>query len=156
MSSDQCCSRNTTDSQSSFGMTDERSPSCEVGVSETFITFLIPHQQSKNKNIKYSSIKLINEVNIVNSVNLYQILSMVCGAVLGAQRKTKPKAPEHLSVLFRCVLGTLTFGARVSERYKKFDQYIAYGTIRGNMQQIHIEEGGPNEVVKTARRKSLF
>ncbi len=27
-----------------------------------------------------------------------------------------------------------------SERYKEFDQYIAYGTIRINTQQIHIEE----------------
>ncbi len=35
---------------------------------------------------------------------------------------------------------------------REFDQYIAYGTIRGNMQQIHIRGGGPNEVVKTAEK----
>ncbi len=47
----------------------------ELGVSETFITFWHHTNWSQKQNIKYSSIKLINEV--VYSVQPFGILSMV-------------------------------------------------------------------------------
>ncbi len=45
--------REMTDNQSSFGMTDEGLNYEELGVSETFITFLTYHQRVKKQNIKY-------------------------------------------------------------------------------------------------------
>ncbi len=39
---------------------------------------------------------------------------------------------------------------------REFDQYIAYSTIRSNMQQILIRGGGPNEVVKTRQKRALL
>ncbi len=87
---------------------DRRGPSTtrRVGVMETFINVLIP--PTSQQNIKYLSIKLINEVNIVNSKPTFtDFLSMVL-AVRIQPTKTKTKHADAFQ-LFRCVLRTLTF-----------------------------------------------
>ncbi len=59
----------------------------------------------------------------------------------------------NTQLLFRCVLRTLTFCNKgFLNDTREFDQYIAYGTIRGNMQQIHPRRRTELEVVKTAEK----
>ncbi len=69
-------------------------------------------------------------------------------------RKPRKLAPER-SIIIPMRLRTLTFDSSgFLNDTREFDQYIAYGTIRGNMQQIHIRGGGPNRVVQ--RQKNAF
>ncbi len=91
-----------TDNQSIFGMTDEGLNREELGVSETFITVFDTTPTSQKQNIKYSSIKLINEVNIVNSVQPLQILSMVLVVRIGLTTEDQTKHADAFQLLFRC------------------------------------------------------
>ncbi len=84
-----------------LGMTDEvPTPREELGgVRNVFITFLILPPTSQKQNIKYSSIKLINEVNIVNSVQPLQILSMVLAVRILATTEDQNQARRRFQLV---------------------------------------------------------
>lgn len=110
---------------------------------------------SQKQNIKYSSIKLINEVNIVNSVQPFtDFIDGISGADFGITTEDQNQARRRFPIIIP--MRFEDFDILINKGFlndtREFDQYIAYGTIRGNMQQIHIRGGGPNEVVKTAEK----
>lgn len=124
------------------------------GVSETFITFDTT-PTSQQQNIKYSSIKLINEVNIVNSVQSFKdFIDGLSGAEFGLTTEDQNQARRRFPIIIP--MRFEDFDILINKGFmndtREFDQYIRYGTIRGNMQQIHIRGGGPNEVVKSAEK----
>ncbi len=104
-----------------------------VGVSETFITFLIPHQRKSSRKYKiFINQTLINEVNIVNSVQPLQgILSMVLAVrILGLQRKARPvRALNYYSDAFEDLAFWLQKGFWTTWNLTSI---CAYGTIRGS------------------------
>ncbi len=86
--------------------------------------------------------------------NSYRSYLCISAVDFGPQREDQNQARRRFPLLFRRVLRTLTFWLTRAflNDTREFDQYIAYGTIRGNMQQIHIRVRRPNEVVKTAEK----
>ncbi len=146
-----------TDNQSSFGMTNGSQLYAKVGsVGNVYQHVFWYHTNSQKQNIKYSSIEAINEVNIVNSVNLYRFYRWYwrCGFWAYNGRPKPESLPERFQLLFSAFEDfDFIWLTRVFwRRYKEGDQYIAYGTIRGNMQQIHIRGRRMNEVVKTTEK----
>ncbi len=86
--------------------------SLRLGSVETFFTLIPWHHASAAGDIKYSSIKLINEVNIVLP---YSFIDGISGG-FWAYNEVKPTT---LSIIIPMLLRTLTFwlAQRVSERY---------------------------------------
>lgn len=110
---------------------------------------------SQQQNIKYSSIKLINEVNIVNSVQPFKdFIDGLSGAEFGLTTEDQNQARRRFPIIIP--MRFEDFDIFINKGFlndtREFDQYIRYGTIRGNMQQLHIRGGGPNEVVKSAEK----
>ncbi len=86
-------------------MTDEGLQLREELGAETFITFFWIPITSQKQNIKYSSIKLINEVMVVNSVQPFtDFIDGISGAALGLttedQNQARRRFPNYYSDAF--------------------------------------------------------
>jgi hypothetical protein len=113
---------------------------------------------SQKQNVKYSSTKLINEVNIVNSVQPFKdFIDGISGAEFGLTTEDQNQARRRFPVIIP--MRFEDFDILINKGFmndtKEFDQYVQYGTIRGNMQRIQIRGAGREDVIKTAEKKLL-
>lgn len=112
---------------------------------------------SSKQNIKYGSVKLINAVNIVNSVQSYdEFLDGISGrdsGIMEDTRQAKRRFPFIMPMRFE------DFDVMINKGFMddtdEFDQYIKYVTITANMQRIQIRGGGNREVIQQAEAKLL-
>lgn len=113
---------------------------------------------SQKQNVKYSSTKLINEVNIVNSVQSFKdFIDGISGAEFGLTTEDQNQARRRFPVIIP--MRVEDFDILINKGFmndtKEFDQYIQYGTIKGNMQRIQIRGAGQEDVIKTAEKTLL-
>lgn len=113
---------------------------------------------TQRQNVKYSSLKLINEVNIVNSVQHYtDFLEGISGADKGITvedtNQAKRRFPFIIPMRFE------DFDIMINKGFmndtKEFDQYIKLGNIRANMQRLQILGSGNEKLVQEAEAKLL-
>lgn len=113
---------------------------------------------SQRQNVKYSSLKLINEVNIVNSVQHYtSFLDGISGAdkgvVIEDQNQAKRRFPFIIPMRFE------DFDIMINKGFmndsKEFDQYIKFGNVRANMQRMQMLGAGNEALVQEAEAKLL-
>ena len=110
------------------------------------------HPTKGKQNVKYASVNLCNEVNIVNSVEPYK--DFLDGLVADYDKKRKKKViVEDKGQSYRrfpmiIPLHEEDFDLLMNRGFyygtKEYDQYIEYNNIRGNMQRI-AEICGANE-----------
>lgn len=110
------------------------------------------HPTKQRQNIKYSSISLCNEVNIVNSVEGYlDFLNGLAGEYKdksGEVHKSEDKGQSFRRFPFIIPLHETDFDLLLNkgfvENTNNFLEYLKYNHIRGNMQRI-AERCGANE-----------
>jgi len=110
------------------------------------------HPTKQRQNIKYSSISLCNEVNIVNSVEGYlDFLNGLAGEYKdksGEVHKSEDKGQSFRRFPFIIPLHETDFDLLLNkgfvENTNNFLEYLEYNNIRGNMQRI-AERCGANE-----------
>ncbi len=95
------------------------------------ITFNEPERK------EYPSVKLINEVNLINSVQSFS--DFIDESISGAERRNcrRPKSGTddsfHYSMRFEDF--DILINKGFMNNVKEFDQYIRYGNIRAYMQR---------------------
>ena len=112
------------------------------------------HPTKQKQNIKFSSMCLCNEVNIVNSVQSYsEFLEGLAGGYTdkyGEEHQAEDKGQSYRRFPFMILLHEEDFDMMLNkgfvENTKNFEEYIQYNHIRGNMQKI-AERCGSNEAL---------
>jgi hypothetical protein len=110
------------------------------------------HPTRQKQNVKFSSVCLCNEVNIVNSVQPYdEFLGGLAGGYTdrsGKEYKAEDKGQSYRRFPFMILLHEEDFDMMLNKGFiedtKNFEEYIQYNHIRGNMQKI-AERCGANE-----------
>ena len=113
---------------------------------------------SQKQNVKYASTKLINEVNIVNSVQSFtDFIDGISGAEYGVTVEDQNQARRRFPIIIP--MRYEDFDIMINKGFlnntKEFEQYIRYGQIRANMQQLQIRGRGQEQVVRLAEQKLL-
>lgn len=113
---------------------------------------------NQRQNVKYGSVKLINEVNIVNSVqDVKEFLSGISGAdsslVVEDQNQARRRFPFIIPMRYD------DFDVLINKGFmnntNEFDQYIKYANIRANMQRIQIAGAGRADLIQQAEAQLL-
>lgn len=115
------------------------------------------HPTKQKQNVKFSSMCLCNEVNIVNSVQPYdEFLEGLAGSYKsknGEEHEAEDKGQSYRRFPFMILLHEEDFDMMLNKGFVEstdnFEEYIQYNHIRGNMQKI-AERCGSNE--KLARQ----
>lgn len=121
------------------------------------------HPTKQKQNIKYGSVNLCNEVNIVNSVQPYiEFLDGLAGEYTdrdGNLQMVEDKGQSYRRFPFMIVLHESDFDMLLNrgflENSRDFTEYIAYNGIRGNMQRIAERCGGNQELTKRIQAKAV-
>lgn len=103
------------------------------------------HPSRGKQNVKYSSISLTNEVNIVNSVQDYrEFLDGLAGEYKGKSGEkfeSEDRGQSYRRFPFIIPLHEDDFDLLMNMGYwfgtREYDQYFGYMGLRGNMQKIH-------------------
>lgn len=110
------------------------------------------HPTKQRQNVKFSSMCLCNEVNIVNSVQPYtEFLEGLAGGYTdkyGEEHEAEDKGQSYRRFPFMIVLHEEDFDLMLNkgfiENTRAFEEWYMYSNIRGNMQRI-AERCGSNE-----------
>ena len=122
----------------------------ELGSRANVFNVLDTHPTKQKQNVKYASINLCNEVNIINSVQPWdEFLDALAGEYTdrqGDKHKSEDKGQAYRRMPFIIPLHEDDFDLFVnrgfSENTTNYTEYIQYNHIRGNMQHIAVVCGG--------------
>jgi hypothetical protein len=109
------------------------------------------HPTGQKQNVKYSSVRLCNTVNIVNSVEPFRdFLDGLAGEYTdktGTVHKVEDKGQSYRRFPMITVLYEKDYDLLLNKGFlegsKEFEQYVTYERIRGNMQKV-VERCGAN------------
>lgn len=121
------------------------------------------HPTKQKQNVKFSSMFLCNEVNIVNSVQPYdEFLQGLAGGYTdkyGEEHEAEDKGQSYRRFPFMILLHEEDFDMMLNkgfvENTKNFEEYIEYNHIRGNMQRIAERCGSNEKLARTLEAKVL-
>jgi hypothetical protein len=121
------------------------------------------HPTRQRQNIKFSSIRLCNEVNIVNSTDTYtQFLDGLAGEYVGkdgTEYKSEDKTQSYRRFPFIIPLHKEDFDLLMNKGFmedtRDFEEYVEYRNIRGNMQRIQVLCGGNEELARELEAKTV-
>jgi hypothetical protein len=121
------------------------------------------HPTRGRQNIKYSSICLCNEVNIVNSVQEYEeFLDGLAGEYKdknGETQAVEDKGQSYRRFPFIIPLHENDFDLLMNKGFyygtREYEQYIEYRHIRGNMQRIAEQCGANERLAKQIQTKTV-
>lgn len=121
------------------------------------------HPTRGRQNIKYSSICLCNEVNIVNSVQEYEeFLNGLAGEYKdksGAVQAVEDKGQSYRRFPFIIPLHEDDFDLLMNKGFycgtREYEQYIEYKHIRGNMQRIAEQCGNNDTLAKQIQAQTV-
>lgn len=123
------------------------------------------HPTRQRQNVKYSSVCLTNEVNLVNSVQPYaEFLDGLAGEYKdknGNVMKTEmaEKGQSYRRFPFIIPLHEDDFDLMINKGFYEgnnaFEQYISYQHIRGNMQKIAAVCGGNEELARRIEQQTV-
>ena len=110
------------------------------------------HPTKQKQNIKFSSMCLCNEVNIVNSVQPYtEFLEGLAGGYTdkyGEEHEAEDKGQSYRRFPFMIILHEEDFDFMLNKGFvqntRAFEEWYMYANVRGNMQRI-AERCGSNE-----------
>lgn len=115
------------------------------------------------QNIKYGSIRLINTINIVNSIQPWsEFLDGLAGEYKGKNgvvAKKEDKSQSYRRFPFFLILHekdfTLGINKGIYAGTREFEQFILYENMKGNMRQIADKCGDNTSLFKTISNKAL-
>ena len=121
------------------------------------------HPTKQRQNVKYGSVNLSNTVNIVNSVQTYQeFLDGLAGAYKdkdGNLQDVEDKGQSYRRFPFIIPLYEEDFSLMLNkgfiENTDKFEEYIVYDNIRGNMQKVVNRCKGNEELSKKIQSQTV-
>lgn len=121
------------------------------------------HPTKQRQNVKYGSVNLSNTVNIVNSVQTYQeFLDGLAGAYRdkdGNLQDVEDKGQSYRRFPFIIPLYEEDFSLMLNkgfiENTDKFEEYIVYDKIRGNMQKVVTRCKGNEELSKKIQSQTV-
>jgi hypothetical protein len=121
------------------------------------------HPSRIKQNVKYSSVCLCNEINIVNSVQSYEdFLDGLAGEYKdksGNLQAVEDKGQSYRRFPFIIPLHEKDFDLLMNKGFyegtREYEQYIKYKNIRGNMQQIAEKCGNNEELRKRIEGKTV-
>lgn len=126
----------------------------KLGGRENVFNVFDPYPPAIKQNIKYGSVRLNNEINIVNSVQEYkEFLDGLAGEYVdktGETQKAEDKSQSYRRFPFFLVLHEedydLGMNKGVFEGTREYEQYMIYKGIRGGMKRI-ADMAGDNYVL---------
>lgn len=121
------------------------------------------HPQRQRQNVKYSSINLCNEVNIVNSVQSYEeFLDGLAGSFTGKDgtfHESEDKSQSYRRFPIILPLHEQDFDMLLNkgflENTKDFEEYIQYNNIRGNLQKIRVACGNNERLARELEAQTV-
>lgn len=123
------------------------------------------HPTRQRQNVKYSSVSLTNEVNLVNSVQPYEeFLDGLAGEYKdknGNIVKTEMAQRGQSARRFPFIIPLhendfdMLINRGFYENTDAYDDYISYQHIRGNMQRIAVACGGREELARRLQTKAV-
>ena len=115
----------------------------KLGSRENIFNVFDPHPQEVKQNIKYSSVRLINEVNIINSVESYKdFITNLAGNE--PRNQVLRRIPLFIIVHEEDYAYLINKG--VFNGTREFDQFLCYNNLVGNFQSIR-SKCGDNEIL---------
>jgi len=121
------------------------------------------HPSKQKQNIKYSSINLCNEINIVNSVDSYiEFLEGLAGNYTdrnGEEHRAEDKGQSYRRFPFIIPLHLEDFDLLINKGFmedtNKYEEYIAYRQIIGNMQKLHSACGQNEKLLREIEQQMV-
>lgn len=121
------------------------------------------HPTKQRQNVKYSSVCLCNDVNIVNSVQDYtEFLEGLAGGYTdksGEKHEAEDKGQSYRRFPFIIPLHTEDFDLLLNKGFVEetgnYEEYIEHKRLVGNMQKIHSICGSNEELAKELDAKTV-
>ena len=135
----------------------------KLGGRENVFNVFDPFPPSIKQNVKYSSIRLNNVINIVNSVETWsKFLNGLAGEYTdrcGVEHKCEDKSQSYRRFPFFVVLHeddyTLGMNKGLFEGTREFEQFMFYNGLRGNMRKIADSCGDNVELYNIVAGKAI-
>ena len=137
----------------------------ELGSRNNVFNVFDSHPTRQRQNVKYSSVNLVNRVNIVNSVQPYsEFLSGLVGEYKDkhghlVKSEMAQKSQSTRRFPFLIPIHEQDFDLLVNKGFmmgtRDFDEYVEYNHIRGNMQKIAMACQGNDALARKLEAKTL-
>jgi len=121
------------------------------------------HPTKQRQNVKYSSINLCNEVNIINGIESYtDFLDGLAGEYKdksGGEHKSEDKSQSYRRFPFIIPMHTMDIDIMINKGFmgdsKNYEEYEQYKRIIGNMQKISVACGNNEKLVREIEARTI-